>query len=113
MGAIGPQGETGNQGSTGMVSSWTAYREFYFNSQDNDIRSVDMLKVSDIAAYVKQNPSLQIGVEGNRNDRARINSVSAALIQAGVPSYKIQIREFNDKKSRRNGSVEVLFRTAK
>jgi outer membrane protein OmpA-like peptidoglycan-associated protein len=96
------------------VNSWTTYREFYFDSQDDDIRSADMVKVSDIAAYVQQNPSLQIGIDGNRSGKARINSVRTALIQAGVPSDKIKIGDFgDDRKSGHNGSVEVLFRTAK
>jgi len=113
MGEIGPKGETGEQGSTGMVNSWTTYREFNFDSQNDDIRPADMLKVSDIAAYVKQNPSLQIEIDDTGSGKARSNSVRTALIQAGVPSDKIQIGTFRDRKNRHNGGVEVLFKTAK
>jgi len=113
MGATGPQGEAGEQGLTGNVYSWTLYREFYFDSHQNDIRSVDMLKVSDIAAYVKQNPSLQIGIDARGSNSARFNAVLTALIQAGVPSDRIIKGVFGDRKIRRNGSIEVLFRTTR
>jgi len=116
MGVVGPQGEVGEQGSTGMVNSWTTYREFYFDSQYEDIRQSDMFKVSDIAAYVKQNPSLLIRIDGYGISRARMHSVRTALIQAGVSSDNIIVGSFsyrNNSNDRHNGIVRVLFRTVK
>jgi hypothetical protein len=112
-GAIGPQGETGGQGSIGMLNSWTLYREFYFNDRSDDISSADLSKVSDIASYLKQNPSLQIGIDARGSNSGRFRSVLNALLQAGVPSDRIKKGVFGDRRIRRNGEIEVLFRTVR
>lgn len=85
------------------------------------MQSSETDKVSEIAAYMKQNPSLQIGIDGSmdpsgtdpRNqdlsDR-RVSTVRDALIEAGVPSYKIQAGAF-DTRLTQDRRVEVLVRT--
>jgi outer membrane protein OmpA-like peptidoglycan-associated protein len=48
----------------------------------------------------------------NLSDR-RISAVRDALIQAGVPSYKIQTGAFGDARLTRDRRVEVLISTSK
>jgi OmpA family protein len=58
--------------------------------------SSDSAKVSDIASYLRQNPRQQIGIDGSMDpkntdlSKRRVSAVGNALLQAGVPSYKIQ-----------------------
>jgi OOP family OmpA-OmpF porin len=88
-----------------------------------DLQPSDTSKVSEIAAYMNQNPSLQVGIDGSMDPRGtdprnqdlsdrRVSAVRNALIQAGVPAYKIQAGAFGDAWLARDRRVEVLIRTA-
>lgn len=74
--------------------------------------------MTDVASYMAENPSLQVGIDGERNsgnqtlsDR-RVSSVRDALIVAGVPSHKVQVGAFGDQRLSRDGRVEMLLITA-
>jgi outer membrane protein OmpA-like peptidoglycan-associated protein len=80
--------------------------------------------VSEIAAYMKQNPSLRIGIDGSMDPRGtdprnqdlsdrRISAVRDALIQAGVPASKIQSGAYGDAELARDRTVEVLISSSK
>jgi outer membrane protein OmpA-like peptidoglycan-associated protein len=81
-----------------------------------------MTKVSEIASYMNENPSLRIGIDGSMAPRGtdprnqdlsdrRISAVRDALIEAGVPSSKIQSGVYGDAKLARDRRVEVLVRS--
>jgi outer membrane protein OmpA-like peptidoglycan-associated protein len=81
-----------------------------------------MTKVSDIAQYSKENPSLKIGIDGAMNTGGsnprnedlsdqRVNSIRTALIKAGVPRARIQTGVFGDARLARDRRVAVLIRT--
>ena len=115
-GAAGPQGaigQTGAQGPGGPASSWTPFKDFWFASNRSDLQSSDSSKVSEIAKYLSQNPSQQVGIDGsmdpNNTDLSnrRVSAVRNALLQAGVPSYKIQTGAFSNPQPQRD-RVEVL-----
>jgi outer membrane protein OmpA-like peptidoglycan-associated protein len=124
-GLQGEQGETGPagaQGAVGTVKLWTAYQEFNFNRTSADISALDMNTVSDIAAYLARNPSLEVGIDGsmdtrrsNQQDRDlsnhRADSVRDALMKAGVPADKIQMGAFADPDRRQLGQILVLIKT--
>jgi outer membrane protein OmpA-like peptidoglycan-associated protein len=72
-----------------------------------------MTKVSEIASYMNENPSLRIGIDGSMDPRGtdprnqdlsdrRISAVRDALIEAGVPSSKIQSGVYGDAKLARD-----------
>ena len=125
-GATGSQGSTGSKGDTGVagiVGSWTSYRDYTFAYNDARVQDSDATKSANIAAYIKANPSLQLGLDGTIDPRGadpkdqalsdrRVEAVRAALIDAGVPAYKIKVGAFGDSKTRRDRRVEVLFATA-
>ena len=69
------------------------------------MRSSEYSKVSDIANYLRQNPSATVAIDGT-SDRA--DSVRNALLQAGVPAYKIQYGNFGDARLQRDRQVQVL-----
>jgi outer membrane protein OmpA-like peptidoglycan-associated protein len=125
-GATGAQGMTGSQGNTGVagiVGQWTSYREYMFSYNDARVRDSDSGKTAGIAAYMLANPSLSLGLDGSMapdgtdpkdeslRDR-RVEAVRTALIEAGVPAYRIKSGAFGDPLTRRDRRVEVLFATA-
>ncbi len=97
-----------------------SYREFWFDYDRADIHPTDSEKVTEIAAYMKQNPSLIIGIDGSMDPNGsdsrnqdmcdrRINAVRDALMQAGLSDERIKIGEFGNMKLRRDRRVEVLL----
>jgi outer membrane protein OmpA-like peptidoglycan-associated protein len=122
-GAQGPVGATGAQGVVGVVEGWTSYREFVFGYDKSAMQASDATKINEIAAYLKRNPSLQVGVDGSMDPRGtdprnqelsdrRVSAVRNALIQAGVPAQRIQTGAFGDEDLRRDRRVEVLISTS-
>jgi peptidoglycan-associated lipoprotein len=111
----------GAQGRVGVVNRWTSYREFWFPYNDADVADSDTSKLAEIAAYLKQNPSLDIGIDGTTNSRVdsrdqnlndrRVQAVRRALVEAGVPDSRIQIGAFGKPELRRDGRIEVLIAT--
>jgi outer membrane protein OmpA-like peptidoglycan-associated protein len=105
-----------------VVDRWISYRTFWFDSNADDLRSSDTGQVSEIAYYMQQNPSLKVGIDGSipsgsdtRNqDLAgrRVSNVYDALIEAGVPGYRIETGAFGDAQLARQRRVEVLLRTS-
>ncbi|HEY3065646.1 MAG TPA: OmpA family protein [Methylomirabilota bacterium] len=94
-----------------------------FDYNGADVRAADQSKVSDIAAYVNKNPSLQVGIDGSMDPRAtdprdqklsdrRVGAVRDALIQAGVLANKIETGAFGDTRLVRDRRVKVLIKTA-
>ena len=91
-----------------------------------------MSKPSEIAAYVRQNPSVRLGIDGSTDllrgtnqynaalSQRRVGNVRDALIQAGVPADRIETGGFGARRidcnnsteqcSQRDGRVEVLAR---
>jgi outer membrane protein OmpA-like peptidoglycan-associated protein len=121
QGVRGQEGLTGEQGVAGVVGRWTTYRDFDFDRTDVSLRPSEMDRITEIAAYLVQNPSLEVGIDGSLNERLsrnsrdlsnrRADSVRDALMQAGVPAYKIQMGRFADPDRRHEGQIEVLIKT--
>lgn len=117
-GVAGATGATGPTGVVGVVPCWVSYRVFWFDAGKSDIRAADASMVADIAAYMKKNPSLQLGIDGGLDannpglsDR-RANSIRDALTQAGVQADKIKLGSFGDASKRQDRRAEVLINTA-
>jgi outer membrane protein OmpA-like peptidoglycan-associated protein len=87
-------------------AAWSYYRDYTFNPNSNEILGSDSNKAKEIANWMGQNPSRQIGLDGS-NER-RVVVVRDALIVAGVPASKIQTGAFGDPQLRRDGRVGVL-----
>lgn len=115
------------------ATGWIPLRDILFEHDAAKIRPSEMSKISGIAAYVNQNPSLQLGIDGStdllrgthrRNtalSQRRISNVRDALIRTGVPSDRIETGRFaadrlacNDSGeagSQREGRVEIMGRS--
>jgi outer membrane protein OmpA-like peptidoglycan-associated protein len=94
-----------------------SYRDFWFTTDSADILTAQRSVVSEMADYVKRNPSLILGIDGyvdlKNKDLSdhRVEAVRGALITSGVPAERIQVGAFGDSKLRREGRVEVLIMT--
>jgi peptidoglycan-associated lipoprotein len=149
-GLPGPTGMTGAQGSTGLTGSqgqpgmtvrgpassetgWISLRDIMFDYDTADIRPSEMNKISEVAAYLKQNPSIRVGIDGSTDlpsgttrynvelSKRRIANVRDALIETGISDERIETGRFgatraecNDSTelcSKREGRVEVMARS--
>jgi outer membrane protein OmpA-like peptidoglycan-associated protein len=100
MGAQGPTGSFAAQGPARSVAGWTVYREVWFEFDKANIASGEMYKVSEVATYLKQNPSVRVGVDTFDDPstdkytqnllQRRADAVRDALINAGLPVERIQ-----------------------
>jgi len=92
---------------------WSSYRDFWFDYDSAQIDNADAVKISDVANYSRQNPSYRLGIDVVTDAdvalrQRRVDAVRAALVHAGVPSYKIQEGAFSSEPFRRSLRVEVL-----
>jgi len=76
-------------------------REVWFEYDQAYIQSSEMKKVSEVATYLERNPSVRVGIDTFNDPNAtdafsrdllqrRVAAVRDALINAGLPAYKIQ-----------------------
>lgn len=112
----------GPQGPTGQVGPWTLVREFLFDYNQANLQASEMNKVSEIAQYMRDNPSMKVGIDGSMDPRGndprdqelanlRVQAIIDALIRAGVPASKIEYGQFGDPRLVRDRRVAVLIRT--
>lgn len=140
-GAMGPAGPMGAQGPAGpagpqaaAAKQWSSFKNFLFDTDKSDIRANETSKVSDIAAYMQENPSVRVGIDGYADPRGtdlynqslserRVDAIRDALVRAGVSGDKIKTGAFGEQRRQCNESseacwqsdrrVEVLISTAK
>ncbi len=136
-GVQGPAGLTGAQGMPAPAPMpairWTSLKEILFDFDKTDIRYSESRKPAEIAAYMSQNPSVRLGIDGYTDLRAtgqynlplnqhRVATVRDALIQAGVRADRIETDTFDSDRpmcnpstgqcSQLEGRVEVLIRAS-
>jgi len=140
-GSQGQPGITGSQGQPGMpgsrnpgvpVARWTPLKDIRFDYDKAEIRPVEMTKVSEIATYMSQNPSVRLGIDGSTDllrgtnqynvglSQQRAGNVRDALIRAGVSADRMEMGGFATQRAKcndaaepcaqRDGQVEVLVR---
>lgn len=119
-GPRGPVGPKGAVGPAGVLDCWVSFRDFWFDSDKASIDTSDFSQVSEIASYLKANPSLKVGIDASLNPRStdsrvldlnsrRVKAIRDALIQAGVSSDRIVDGQFGDVNLRRDRRVEILL----
>jgi outer membrane protein OmpA-like peptidoglycan-associated protein len=129
VGAQGPAGPVGPQAMAGPDTRYisfgtgdrsAAFKDILFDTDKSDIRSNEMSKIADIAAHVKQNAAMQVGIGGYADPRGtdqhnqglserRVNAIRDALVKAGVASDKIQISAFGEQKPLCNQSTDACW----
>jgi len=117
MGAQGPAGPVGPQAQAAAAKQWSSFRDFLFDFDKSAIRSNETSHVSDVAAYLKQNSSARVGIDGHTDPRGtdpynqglserRVNAIRDALVKAGVPGAKIHTGAFGETQPKCNESTE-------
>ena len=132
-GAQGPAGVAGARSPAVAGTSWASLKDFTFDYDRADLRAAELNQPSEIAAWVRDNPSVRLGIDGSTDllrgtnqynaglSQRRVIAVRDALIRAGVSADRIETGTFatpravcNDSTERcaqRDGRVEVLSRT--
>jgi peptidoglycan-associated lipoprotein len=123
-GAAGPAGAQGPAGAMGTQAAaakqWSSFRDFLFDFDKSAIRSNETSHVSDIAAYMKQNPTARVGIDGHTDPRGtdafnqglserRVNTIREALVNAGVSTGKIHTGAFGESQPKCNESTEPCW----
>jgi len=105
------------------VTCWTSYRDFWFADGSAELQSAEANRITEIAVYMKRNPSLQIGIDASTDSRSmdasnpnlsdrRAKAIREALVEAGVPANRISVGAYGDVELRRDRRVEVLIASA-
>lgn len=88
-----------------VTPGWARLRDIAFDSGRDDIHPAEMSKISEIAAYMRQNPTVRLGIDGYTDTRGtytsptlgqrRMTAVRDALIQSGVAADRIEFGTFS------------------
>jgi len=122
MGAQGPAGPMGPQAMAADVKSWSSFKDVLFDFDKSDIRPNEASKVADIAAYIKQNPTARVGIDGHTDPRGtdafnqnlserRVNTIRDALMRAGVPDGKITTGAFGEMRLKCKESTQECWQS--
>ncbi len=123
MGAQGPAGPMGPQATAAAeVRKWSSFNNILFDFDMSVIRSDETSKVTDIAAYLKQNPTARVGIDGHTDPRGtdaynqglserRVNAISEALVTAGVATGKIHTGAFGESQLKCHESTEACWQS--
>ena len=114
-------GPAGQQTLAGGVALWTTWCDFGFDRSEARLPVSEVEIISEIAVYLAQNPSLEIGIDGSMKSGAsqsardlstrRAASVRDALLKAGVPVYKIRVGAFSNPDRRQEDAIQILMKT--
>lgn len=124
-GPAGPQGPAGPVGPQALAvpgTQWSSFKDFLFDNDKSEIRSNEASKVTDVAAYMKQNPSVQVAIDGYSDQRGnnqynqalserRVNAIRDALLAAGVPGDKIKTGAFGEQRPLCNQGTEACLQS--
>ena len=121
-GAQGPAGPAGPLAQGGAAKQWSSFKDFLFDTDKSDIRANETSKVTEIAVYMKQNPSVQVGIDGYADPRGtdphnqglserRVNAIRDALVNAGVASDKIKTGAFGEQRLLCNESTAACWQS--
>jgi outer membrane protein OmpA-like peptidoglycan-associated protein len=86
---------------------WRQFDDVRFDLNKTDLRTSEADKVSELAAYLKQNPTFRVELEGFADPRGsdgynmklstrRVNAVRDALIAAGVEKERILVGAYGE-----------------
>lgn len=107
LGLQGPQGAQGPAGSRGADLVWRQFDDVRFEVNKTDLRPSDAERMLELAAYLKQNPTFRVELEGFADPRGsetsnmklstrRVNAVRDALIAAGVQKERILVGAYGE-----------------
>lgn len=116
----GPAGTQGVSGPEGTPRPWVTFADFLFDFDQSVIRTSETSKVDKLGQYMKDNPNVEIGIDGYADPRGttqynqplsqrRVDAVKAALMSAGVPSARIQTGAFGETRLKCSEATEACW----
>jgi peptidoglycan-associated lipoprotein len=115
---MGVAGVAGEAGAAGM--KWTTFKDILFDFDKSNVRANEVSEINKIAAYVQQNPSVSVGIDGHADPRGtdrynqalserRVGAIKDALTKAGVSAEKIQTGAFGESRLKCNEQTEACW----
>ena len=115
-GAQGPAGAQGSQGVAGAAARWESFKDILFDYDKSNVRANEVGKIKEIVAFMKQNPTFEIGIEGFADPRGtdaynqalserRVQAIRDALVAEGGAAGAIRAGAEGEKN--RNCSQET------
>jgi len=95
----------------GPANHWFSYQEFSFDNRSYDITEAQADRIRQLAAYLKDHPSVMCGIDATDANDRRVKSIHDLLVQSGVPANKITVGAYGDKQWRRDNRIELLIGT--
>jgi peptidoglycan-associated lipoprotein len=100
-GPQGPPGGAGAPGSPGVRAGWEPLNDVLFDFDKSDIRPSERQKIDKIVQVAKDNPTVEIGLNGYADPRGsdkynqklserRVEAVRSAVIAGGVSADRIK-----------------------
>jgi len=94
--------------------------DFLFDFDQSVIRTSETSKVDKLGQYMKDNPNVEIGIDGYADPRGttqynqplsqrRVDAIKAALVSAGVPSARIQTGAFGETRLKCSEATEACW----
>jgi outer membrane protein OmpA-like peptidoglycan-associated protein len=122
MGAQGPAGPMGSQAAAADIKHWSSFSNILFDFDKSAIRSDETSKVAEIAAYLKQNPTTRLGIDGHTDPRGtdpynqnlserRVNTINEAIVAAGIPANRIHTGAFGESQLKCHESTEACWQS--
>ena len=123
MGAQGPAGPMGPQATAAAeIKKWSSFNNILFDFDQSAVRSDETSKVAEIAAYLKQNPTARVGIDGHTDPRGtdaynqslserRVNAISEALVTAGVATGRIHTGAFGESQLKCHESTDACWQS--
>jgi peptidoglycan-associated lipoprotein len=122
MGAQGPAGPMGSQATAVEVKKWSSFSNILFDFDKSSVRADETSKVANIAAYLKQNPTARVGIDGHTDPRGtdpynqslserRVGTISEALVAAGVATGRIQTGAYGENQLKCHESTEACWQS--
>ncbi len=99
------------------TTGWAPYRSVTFEYAQTDLSPAALRQIEEVAVHLKNNPSLQLGIDGYRDQSYqnlgshRLGAVRQALAAAGVIPARIEIGAFGENQLSRD-RVELLLSTS-
>ena len=123
LGPAGPQGIAGLQGPPGPVGEAAKSRLFsdiLFDFDVATVRQSETSKIADIVAYMRENASTRLSLNGYADPRGetpynlalskrRVESVRAALVSTGVAANRIETDAFGEARPKCGQATEECW----
>jgi outer membrane protein OmpA-like peptidoglycan-associated protein len=110
----------GAPGPAGAPQAWTSFNDVLFDFDKSNVRSSETPKVDKLVQYMKDNPGIEIGLDGYTDPRGsnpynmklsqrRVDAVKAALVSSGVPASRIRTGAFGKERPKCTEATEACW----